>query len=293
MVLVRQLGDGSWFVIGATTETIVLTTPANGARITSVQPLLGEASAFEGHVDVALYADGRGSPIATTFVTGRGDGVLGQFEGGLDFDVPDGATHGTLVLTEPERRGRLHHRGHRRARPLLVLLLPLPSAGELRRLVPIVLAGLVLFGIGIGLMVRAELGLAPWDVLHQGIADRTGLPMGTVTILTGVTVLLGWIPLRERLGLGTVLNALVMPIRHVSGVVVSAGLGPPSAWALMTRRSRRVGAWEQCWPSGRRPAASSVSKLRFETDSSTGSGPTCTGPRWARRCSRPGPCSAC
>jgi len=100
-VLVRQLGDGSWFVIGATTETIVLSTPANRARITSVQPLLGEASAFEGHVAVALYADGRGSPIATTFVTGRGDGVLGPFEGELAFDVPDGATHGTLVLTSP------------------------------------------------------------------------------------------------------------------------------------------------------------------------------------------------
>jgi hypothetical protein len=100
-VLVRQLGDGSWFVIGATTETIVLSTPANRARITPVQPLLGEASAFEGQVNVALYADGRGSPIATTFVTGRGDGVLGPFEGELDFEVPDGATHGTLVLTSP------------------------------------------------------------------------------------------------------------------------------------------------------------------------------------------------
>jgi len=147
------------------------------------------------------------------------------------------------------------------------ILLPVPPADELRRRVPVVLAGLVLFGIGIGLMVRAELGLAPWDVLHQGISDRTGLPMGTVTILTGVTVLLGWIPLRQRLGLGTVLNALVigvvvdatlalvdapetMPVRIAllvvgvflfgpgSGLYIGAGLGPGPRDGLMTGLSR-------------------------------------------------------
>lgn len=72
----------------------------------------------------------------------------------------------------------------------------------------LLLAGLALFGAGVALMVRSELGLGPWDVLHQGIARHTGLQIGTVTILTGIVVLLGWIPLRQRLGIGTLLNIL-------------------------------------------------------------------------------------
>ena len=107
-------------------------------------------------------------------------------------------------------------------------MLPLPSASELRRRVPRLIGGLVLFGIGIGLMVRADLGLAPWDVLHQGVAERTGIPMGQVTILTGLVVLLLWIPLRERPGLGTLANVLVI------GVVVDATLAvvdqPDALW---------------------------------------------------------------
>ncbi|MDP1818396.1 MAG: Gmad2 immunoglobulin-like domain-containing protein [Acidimicrobiales bacterium] len=98
-VLVRKVGDGSWAVIGAVTESIELATPANGSPIRSVQPVLGRAYAFEGQVDVALYADGSEDPIAQTFVTGRGDGVLGPFEGDLEFQVPNGATRGLLVLT--------------------------------------------------------------------------------------------------------------------------------------------------------------------------------------------------
>ncbi len=97
-------------------------------------------------------------------------------------------------------------------------MLPFPPADELRRRVPRLLGGLVLFGVGIALMVRANLGLAPWDVLHQGVSERTGLAIGSVTILTGVVVLLLWIPIRERPGLGTVLNVLVI------GVVVDATL---------------------------------------------------------------------
>lgn len=100
-VLMRQLGGDAWFVIGATTDSIVLTTPSNRARITSVQPLLGEASAYEGHVNVTLYVDGDPVPIVTTFVTGRGDGELGRFEGELEFQVPDGVTRGVLVLSSP------------------------------------------------------------------------------------------------------------------------------------------------------------------------------------------------
>ncbi len=71
-------------------------------------------------------------------------------------------------------------------------------------------AGLVLFGLGISLMVRAGLGVPPWDVFHQGVSELTGLPMGTVIIVTGLAILLAWIPLHQRVGVGTVLNAVVI-----------------------------------------------------------------------------------
>jgi uncharacterized membrane protein YczE len=70
------------------------------------------------------------------------------------------------------------------------------------------MVGLALFGLGISLLIVAELGLAPWDVLHQGISKRTGIPIGTVIILIGLLLLILWIPLKERPGLGTLLNAL-------------------------------------------------------------------------------------
>lgn len=70
--------------------------------------------------------------------------------------------------------------------------------------------GLVLFGVSLALMVRADLGLGPWDVLHQGIARRLGWPLGTVTIAVSVLVLLAWIPLRQRPGVGTVANVVVV-----------------------------------------------------------------------------------
>jgi uncharacterized membrane protein YczE len=108
-------------------------------------------------------------------------------------------------------------------------VLPFPPTDELVRRLPRLFGGLVLFGVGIALMVRADLGLAPWDVLHQGVASRTGLAIGTVTILTGVVVLALWLPLRERMGIGTVANALVI------GLVVNATLAvveaPDPLWA--------------------------------------------------------------
>lgn len=107
-------------------------------------------------------------------------------------------------------------------------MLPLPPTDEVLRRLPRLLLGLVLFGFAIALMVRSDLGLAPWDVLHQGVSERTGLAIGTVAILTGVGVLLLWIPLRERVGLGTVANAVVI------GLVVNATLGvldvPDALW---------------------------------------------------------------
>ena len=99
-VLVRQLEDDTWFVLGAATESIRLDTPAASATITSPQPLEGAASAFEGNVAVRLFVDGVIDPIAETFVTGRGDGVLGDFSGEITFDLPAGARYGTLLLFE-------------------------------------------------------------------------------------------------------------------------------------------------------------------------------------------------
>jgi uncharacterized membrane protein YczE len=78
-----------------------------------------------------------------------------------------------------------------------------------RRLGQLVL-GLALFGASIALLVRADLGLFPWDVLHQGVARATGLPLGVVVILASVVVLALWIPLRQRPGLGTVANVVLV-----------------------------------------------------------------------------------
>jgi uncharacterized membrane protein YczE len=68
--------------------------------------------------------------------------------------------------------------------------------------------GLALFGAGIAGILQAELGAAPWDVFHQGLSELTGIPIGLVIILVGVALLLLWIPLRQRPGVGTVLNTL-------------------------------------------------------------------------------------
>lgn len=70
--------------------------------------------------------------------------------------------------------------------------------------------GLLLYGASAALMVRAGLGLDPWDVFHQGVSERTGVPIGMVVNITGALVLLLWIPLRERPGLGTVSNVLLV-----------------------------------------------------------------------------------
>ncbi len=72
------------------------------------------------------------------------------------------------------------------------------------------LIGLFLYGIGIAFMVRGQIGAAPWDVLSQGITRHVPLTFGVVTILVSIVVLLLWIPLRQKLGIGTVLNALLV-----------------------------------------------------------------------------------
>ncbi|MFC7220624.1 YitT family protein [Streptomyces polyrhachis] len=78
-----------------------------------------------------------------------------------------------------------------------------------RRLVQLY-AGLLLYGASCGLTVDAGLGVDPWDVFHQGVAERVGLSIGTVSIIVGALVLLLWIPLRQRPGLGTVSNVVLV-----------------------------------------------------------------------------------
>lgn len=70
--------------------------------------------------------------------------------------------------------------------------------------------GLFLYGLGIAMMVRASVGVAPWDVLTQGINIKTQIPFGVITIVVGAIVLLLWIPLRQRPGVGTILNVLLV-----------------------------------------------------------------------------------
>ena len=83
-------------------------------------------------------------------------------------------------------------------------------AGRLGRRLPQLYVGLVLYGVSLALMVRADLGLAPWDVLHSGIAGLIPLSIGQVIVVLSFVVLLLWIPLREVPGLGTISNAVVI-----------------------------------------------------------------------------------
>ncbi|MBO1900881.1 hypothetical protein J4H92_02825 [Leucobacter weissii] len=80
------------------------------------------------------------------------------------------------------------------------------------------LLGLFLYGIGIALIVRGTLGASPWDVLTLGIIGHVPLSFGTTTVLVSIVVLLCWIPLRERPGIGTVCNAVLV------GPAADAGL---------------------------------------------------------------------
>lgn len=73
-------------------------------------------------------------------------------------------------------------------------------------------AGLWLYGASMGLHIRSTLGLDPWDVLHEGLARRTGLSFGLITALTGALVLLVWIPLKQKPGVGTIANVVVIAI---------------------------------------------------------------------------------
>jgi len=129
-----------------------------------------------------------------------------------------------------------------------------------------------LFGAGEAVLIRTELGNTPWTVLAEGLALVTPLSIGAVTLLVGLVVLLGWVPLRERPGLGTVLNVVIISVSLDvtlalipalgplalrlagiaagaalvglgSGLYLSAGLGPGPRDGWMTGLHRRFG-----WP---------------------------------------------
>ncbi len=109
--------------------------------------------------------------------------------------------------------------------------------------VPRLLLGLVLFGVGIALMARSDLGLNPWDVLHQGIARHTPLPMGTVGIGVGLLLLAGFPLLGERIGLGTVLNVLVIGlVIDATMLVVAVPDAMAARWAFLLVGVVLVGA---------------------------------------------------
>ncbi|MER6090596.1 YczE/YyaS/YitT family protein [Streptomyces bluensis] len=104
-----------------------------------------------------------------------------------------------------------------------------------RRLIQLY-AGLALYGASMALLVEAGLGLAPWIVLDEGLAELTGLTIGVTVILVGAVVLLLWIPLRQRPGLGTVSNVFVI------GLTMDATLAAvPDARTLAVRVPLVVG----------------------------------------------------
>lgn len=145
----------------------------------------------------------------------------------------------------------------------------IPVSGEnlARRLIQLI-TGLVLFGVGIGLMLQSGLGVPPWDVLHQGLAIHLGLTVGIWSIIVSFVVLLLWLPLRERFGIGTILNAVIIGLMIdvtaavvpqadqmvaagvmlgagiflmglASGLYIGANLGPGPRDGLMTSIARR------------------------------------------------------
>lgn len=109
----------------------------------------------------------------------------------------------------------------------------LTGASITRRVAQLVI-GIVISAVGISATVRARLGVGPWDVLHQGIARHTGIAFGQVGILVGLALLLLWIPLHQRVGVGTILNVVMIGalidllLDHWSGTDTLA-----TRWALL------------------------------------------------------------
>ena len=118
-----------------------------------------------------------------------------------------------------------------RLRPALVDLGPVAQlrAGRLGRRLPQLFLGLALYGASLAMMVRGALGLAPWDVLHSGFIRHVPMTIGQAVVLLSFLVLLLWIPLREKPGIGTVANALVVGLAADATLAV---LAEPDSLAL-------------------------------------------------------------
>ena len=114
------------------------------------------------------------------------------------------------------------------------MFIPIGGKRLPRRFVQLVI-GETFFGVGIGLMLRSGIGLPPWDVLHQALSVQFGLTVGRWTILTSFVVLILWRPLRERYGIGTLLNAILIGVMiDVTAAVVPEPSNTGWAVALMT-----------------------------------------------------------
>ena len=120
-------------------------------------------------------------------------------------------------------------------RPALADLGPLAQlrAGRLARRLPQLYVGLVLYGVSLAVMVRSDLGLAPWDVLHSGVGRHLPLTLGQAVVVLSFVVLLLWIPLREKPGLGTISNALVVGVAADAGLAVLEEPGSLAARAAL------------------------------------------------------------
>ncbi|GAB3746229.1 membrane protein YczE [Nocardiopsis nanhaiensis] len=148
-----------------------------------------------------------------------------------------------------------------------ILITPVLPRPRLRRLAQLYF-GLYLYGLSGALLIRSDLGAMPWDVLHQGLSLQTGLSIGTWSVLVGALLMLLWIPLRQKPGLGTLSNVIVvgvsvdlslwllpatdsLPLRVLllalgvlvcaiaTGCYIGVGLGPGPRDGLMTGLAAR------------------------------------------------------
>jgi uncharacterized membrane protein YczE len=95
-------------------------------------------------------------------------------------------------------------------------------------------AGFACYGLAIAMMVRADLGLGPWDAFHQGVALQLDIKIGTAAVIVGAAVMLFWLPLKQKPGIGTVLNVLCIgPMTNVALDFVPTAHDVVMQWALM------------------------------------------------------------
>src|SRR3990167_879917 len=103
----------------------------------------------------------------------------------------------------------------------------------IRRLIQLFL-GLALYGLSIACVIRSGLGGNPWDVFHQGVSDHSGISIGNVIIMTGAAVLLLWVPIRQRPGIGTISNVFMIGIFADFGLwLLPQAANLPGAWTML------------------------------------------------------------